>query len=501
MQFLEQQLADYQKREEDLVLLLENSPGKMASLDASLHLVVAGQTFINCFHSIFGRQLYPKAPFLSLLDEKGVEFWEPHLQQALQGERQIAQISQQIKGQSFVFEIILQPVWQAQQVHRILVFCQDISAQHQAEAEVQEHSVNLSSALRIASAGSWEFDITNQTIRISEEALCILGIYDQAELVLSLEEFAQRFLYPDDIALLQDRIAYAFTFLDDPTFRDIFEYRLIDVQGKVLHLILRSRYKSNAKGVIYGVTQDITEQKAMLSQLKMQNAQLKKVNAELDNFVYSVSHDLRAPLTSVLGLVNVMRLEDDPTRLLDYLDLQEKSVQKLDYFIREIIDLSRNARLAPRYETIDPETIVQESFSQQSYDERAKQVTQHHDLQTTQTVVSDKSRVMIVLNNLVSNAIRYADLRKPDPYVTVQMVADVHHLNIQVYDNGIGIEAKYIANIYEMFFRASETHSGSGLGLYIVKETVDKLGGTIQVESELGKGTRFTVSLPNHATN
>ena len=301
--------------------------------------------------------------------------------------------------------------------------------------------------------------------------------------------------------MLQERIDHAILQQGDLSFQDIFEYRLVDAQGKIIHLVIRSRYKSNAKGVLYGVVQDITEQKAVQYRLEQQNAQLKKVNSELDNFVYSVSHDLRAPLTSVLGLVNVMRLEKDPTRLLNYLDLQEKSVQKLDYFIREIIDLSRNARLEPHYEAVDIETVIQEAFTQQSYDDRARQIGRQIHVQASTPIVTDRSRVTIILNNLISNALRYADLNKPNPEAIVQIEADAQHISLKVQDNGRGIESQYLSRIYEMFFRASETHSGSGLGLYIVKETIDKLGGTIHVASEFGKGTCFTVSIPNHISD
>nr|WKN40066.1 ATP-binding protein [Tunicatimonas sp. TK19036] len=501
IQSLEQQLADYQQREQDLFLILENSPEKVASLDSSFQLITVSQSFARCFRLFFSVHVYPGAKFLELLDEDGSSFWRPYLQNTLTGKKQVTQINQQAKGQHFVYEVTFQPIWQEGQVHRILVFCHDITAQRNAEAEAREHAVNLSRVLQIASAGSWEYHIPTHTLTISQEGLNMMGIQGLSELVLSWKEFIQQYVYPEDAKMLQDRIDHAILQQGDLSFQDIFEYRLVDAQGKIIHLVIRSRYKSNAKGVLYGVVQDITEQKAVQYRLEQQNAQLKKVNSELDNFVYSVSHDLRAPLTSVLGLVNVMRLEKDPTRLLNYLDLQEKSVQKLDYFIREIIDLSRNARLEPHYEAVDIETVIQEAFTQQSYDDRARQIGRQIHVQASTPIVTDRSRVTIILNNLISNALRYADLNKPNPEAIVQIEADAQHISLKVQDNGRGIESQYLSRIYEMFFRASETHSGSGLGLYIVKETIDKLGGTIHVASEFGKGTCFTVSIPNHISD
>lgn len=111
--------------------------------------------------------------------------------------------------------------------------------------------------------------------------------------------------------------------------------------------------------------------------------------------------------------------------------------------------------------------------------------------------VSDKRRVNVVLNNLISNAIKYQDLLKKDSFVKIDIQTSKEHVIIEVKDNGIGMTEVAKGKIFEMFYRASKQSTGSGLGLYIVKETIDKLSASITVESEKGVGSKFTVIIPN----
>ena len=110
---------------------------------------------------------------------------------------------------------------------------------------------------------------------------------------------------------------------------------------------------------------------------------------------------------------------------------------------------------------------------------------------------SDRSRINIILSNLVSNSVKYHNMNQPNPYVKVSLDVNYKTLTIIVEDNGEGIPPQKIEKIFDMFYRASRNSNGSGLGLYIVKEIVNKLGGTIDVESEVNKGTKFIVKIPS----
>jgi signal transduction histidine kinase len=108
----------------------------------------------------------------------------------------------------------------------------------------------------------------------------------------------------------------------------------------------------------------------------------------------------------------------------------------------------------------------------------------------------DKTRLRIILSNLINNSIKYQDVRKSHRSITIGIRSSSNEHSICVRDNGIGIATEHLAKVFDMFYRASENSSGSGLGLFITQEAVEKIGGTITVESKIGEGTSFTVKLP-----
>jgi len=230
-------------------------------------------------------------------------------------------------------------------------------------------------------------------------------------------------------------------------------------------------------------------------ELEVQNEELKKVNSELDRFVYSVSHDLRAPLLSTLGLIEISRNEKDEQEKYRYLELMHKSIRKLDNFIIDIINLSKNARLDLHHDLIDFDKLIQSVLDEHSYIEQSKSIEFKKDIQQTGDFYTDSKRLLIILNNLISNAIRYSNSEMPFVQITVQ--ADLEKATIKISDNGIGIGPEHLEKIFQMFYRASQSKSGSGLGLYIVKETVQKLKGTVQVQSQVNEGSTFIIGLPS----
>jgi PAS domain S-box-containing protein len=253
-------------------------------------------------------------------------------------------------------------------------------------------------------------------------------------------------------------------------------------------------------GKVTGLTiysRDITQQKKTEDILKEQNEELTKINSELDRFVYSASHDLRAPLMSVKGLLNMIKVDPEQSNTPKYLELMEKSVSKLDDFISDIIKYSRNSRMDLFVREINFYDLLDESINSLKFMEDAEQVRSVRNIQIHAPFYSDPSRLLMVFNNIISNSVRYRDKRKGDSFLQIDIYADEERAIIKFSDNGIGIAKDYIANVFKMFYRATTDSKGSGLGLYIVKSAVDKLQGTIQVQSELGQGSVFTIEIPN----
>ncbi len=245
-------------------------------------------------------------------------------------------------------------------------------------------------------------------------------------------------------------------------------------------------------------TKDITLQRVHEERLKKQSLELKKLNKALDRFVYSASHDLRSPIASMLGLINIAKRENELEKIRECLQMKEKTLKRLDGFIQDIVNYSTNARLVIQREKINFNEMIVEIFEQHYFDEAPDR-----ELRPNITIVgeipffTDKKRLSVILGNLISNAIRYSDDSKAVPTIKISVCVNGDFAQIFVEDNGLGIEEEHIDRIYDMFYQAHTHNHGSGLGLYVVKETLEKLDGHIKVSSTLAVGTSFEVTLPN----
>lgn len=258
---------------------------------------------------------------------------------------------------------------------------------------------------------------------------------------------------------------------------------VVDEKGKLSHFV--------------GLSSDISQRKEAESNLLLHNEQLIKINSELDQFVYSVSHNLRAPLTSLLGLISISKLTTELTQRDFYLGLMEKSIHKLDATIEEINDYVKNARQELELESIDFKEVLTNVIEGLAYMEEAKRVSIGMQVEAPVAFYSDKARLQAVLSNLLSNAIKYHDPAKAHPYITIHVQVTSASALICMEDNGLGIGEEHQGKIFNMFYRASSQSSGSGLGLFIVKEKIYKLQGNIRLESTLNKGSKFTLLVPN----
>ncbi|MFB9055572.1 response regulator [Mariniflexile ostreae] len=255
--------------------------------------------------------------------------------------------------------------------------------------------------------------------------------------------------------------------------------------------------KLQKDGRFLGIARDVTERKRTEIILKEKNLALTKSNEELDRFVYSASHDLRAPLTSLRGLINITESSLNPDQEEQKLQMQmmSKTIDKMDAFINDILDYSTNSRTQVETEKIDFNELIDTCWDKLKYQKKNEKIITFVNQQTD--FFSDKKRIEIIFNSIFSNSLKYYDVDKKEHIVKTSVHVDSESATIIVEDNGIGIEEKYLDNIFDMFYRATKHSTGSGMGMYIVKETIDKLKGTIKVASELSKGSTFTVSLPN----
>ena len=232
-------------------------------------------------------------------------------------------------------------------------------------------------------------------------------------------------------------------------------------------------------------------------QLKLANAELKTINNELDNFVYRSSHDLVAPLKSLRGLIAVAKLSTDSDELETYFKLMNTSINKLEEFIRSIMDFSTNTNKPIEKKLIKLDHIVEGILQDLKFYENADEVIIDKAFDHSLEIETDPKRLNIVLSNLITNAVKYHNFQQEaDPFIKICANEEDGFYTIEVEDNGLGIPDEFHDKIFDMFFRANHGSEGSGLGLYIVVDTLHVLKGSITFTSKSRVGTKFTVKLP-----
>ena len=226
-----------------------------------------------------------------------------------------------------------------------------------------------------------------------------------------------------------------------------------------------------------------------------------KTAEELDFLVYSISHDLRSPVLSVKGLISLISdFEKLAPEQINYLKMAEGSVERLDQTIYDIVDFADNANLTFKAETFDIRETVQEIFDDLKFLAKVP-IDFQIEIEGSDEVYADRKRIKTIIKNLASNAVKYSRKNATDAFVKFKMIQNNQQIEFEIADNGIGIPELEQEKIFEMFYRYATDTNGSGLGLFIVKEVLAKIGGRVELHSTLSKGSVFKVSLPLQFSN
>ncbi|EAZ80751.1 hybrid sensor histidine kinase/response regulator [Algoriphagus machipongonensis] len=235
----------------------------------------------------------------------------------------------------------------------------------------------------------------------------------------------------------------------------------------------------------------------MRMELKEKNIRLKKLHSEMNQFVYSLSHELRGPLMSISGVSKLAKLEVEDARILEYFEMIDSSTNKLDDYIYKMLDFYRSTKIDHKVTEID----FQVTIDQQMESYQAKFDLSHFkiDLQINQrhTFYSDDAKIRVILNNLFSNAVQFQKHGPGQKWISLSIDVLENEAIINVEDNGIGIDKNSQSEVFNLFTRATQKNVGVGLGLYMVKEAVEQMGGKIDLKSALNEGTCITVTLPS----
>lgn len=219
-------------------------------------------------------------------------------------------------------------------------------------------------------------------------------------------------------------------------------------------------------------------------------------NLQLDQVIYKTTHDLKAPLMSALGLINLAE-KASPDEKNEYIALIKKSLLKLNSFITEMNDFFRNEKLELQRDLINLESLLKEEIENLYPLSHNLPIDIDFKIEGDIEFYTDFIRVKTILTNILSNAIKYSDTKKIEPFIRIFVSLKEDFCEICIVDNGIGIDSVHQHKIFDLFFRGTNQVQGTGLGLFIVKDTIKRLKGTIEVSSTLGEGTTFVVKIPN----
>jgi PAS domain S-box-containing protein len=343
-------------------------------------------------------------------------------------------------------------------------------------------------ALQGTRAGVYEWHVSEDRVDLSVHWRSLLG-YSPSELTHLSHNAFLSMVHPEDLSRTSAEIQYVVK--NQMPYQN--EVRLRMKDGSYRWFQDSGIGKSDAQGnlqVVIGSIIDIHERKVAEEKVLQQNELLAKANRELDHFVYSVSHDLRAPLSSILGLTSIYPMSKTQGEKDEIVKMIGDRANVLDDFIREVLDYSRNSRLDLKLQPVLLWQLVEELLTGLAHMEGYRLIDIRVEIPSDLTVVTDPERLKVILSNLMTNAIHYRD-RSKSSFIAIRARRSEKEWLMEIEDNGIGIKTEHLPKIFDMFYKAHDTSQGSGLGLYIAHEAASRIKGKLEVSSAYALGTTF----------
>ena len=272
-------------------------------------------------------------------------------------------------------------------------------------------------------------------------------------------------------------------------------YQLYDFTIRLLNILGISVEPLNLTGAVDLLLISLMGMSMVMWFLEDERENLNKENKELDSFLSNTSHDLRTPIASILGLTYLGKIELQEEKARTFMTMIEERIKKLDLVIGDILSLSRSKKIDLKIEYLDFAKLLDETMADIRFNKGVSAIQLDYQADPAHVFRSDYNQMKIILINLMSNAVKYHNLNQPNPYIRVSFKRLKNVVEIAIQDNGQGISRDSLPKIFDMFYRASSTTEGTGLGLYIVQEALTKIKGIILVDSELGKGSTFKIVL------
>jgi PAS domain S-box-containing protein len=315
--------------------------------------------------------------------------------------------------------------------------------------------------------------IDYKLIMINEKAMSIAFPFAEES---SQKSFDKIFDSPEDLSNLLKYLSVHKKIED-------FEFKLKD-SDRWLMISCRQFHREN---FVEGILVDITD-------VRENSQELNRLSYELDQFIYHASHELRSPLSSMLGIVNLIEMDKGEDVIPGHTRILREKINYLDDLLKNIVAIAFNNKSSVVQEPIAWKDFIPSLLKE--FEGHSARVDINYSINQTLPFVSDMARLRIILRNLISNVIKYYNPGREKSWAYIEVNVNEKGTYLKIEDNGTGINQDYQKNIFRMFYKANTHSKGHGLGLYIVKIMTEKLRGTIEVTSKVNNGTVFHIYLP-----
>lgn len=456
-------------------------------LDSESKIMAFNRTAEAHLPMLTGMQLSIGGALLDLLPLEDIRDFKSMIQYVLQGHTMHVTRQMKFETRDIWYEINMFPVQdRSQNIGKVVLGLEDINERKKVQANLKALEINFQSVFKQAAVS---VILTNTELGVIQANH---KFYQMVE--YSAEEYKAlppwSITYPRDIPesrRLTDLL------LNGEVDSFSLEKRYITKTGKIIWVYLTSNIIKDRKGqpkLIISVAQDITDRKHAEQEL------IYKTN-ELDTFVYRASHDLRGPVASLMGLYNVVQTEfQEDDHALEYFEHYQRSVLRLNRILHNLIDLTKIKEKEIQPSKVDIKALMNECLSSLSHARNFEKIHFKVQNEVDFEVLTDKGLLRTIIFNLLENSINFIQPDNAQPFVKVNLKYESNFLIIEVADNGQGIKKELQSEVFNMFYRANENSKGSGLGLYIVRNAVERLNGNIQLKSKEHSGTKISIYIP-----
>jgi PAS domain S-box-containing protein len=499
--------SEIQKQEKRYVALVENMNDGLLFIDKNDTIIFVNDKFCNI--SGYDREdILEKQNdfFSSYITNTGASTFYRKLKK---GESFRSEIRMRRKNGELVWiQVNAAPHYEEGQIAGSMIVHTDITALKSTQRELKKKEEGYRTFINQSAIGIWRAEYLNPisvTLPVEEQIDLLLdtGIISECN-----DFMAGMYGFASASELIGRRIRDFYYYennMDEETARNLMHtfisnnYRTSNSETKELDKDGNARFiLNNNIGIVengylvrtWGVQNDITERK------KTEKALL-ETNHELDTFFYKASHDLKGPLASVMGIVNLALLENQDPHIEKYFGMIETSIHRLDRTLMDLVELARTRKGSSKLSEINLRELVDEILYSYRNLPNFERIKFEINIDPEADIVSDRVLMLSVFQNLIQNAINYCN--RKNPWIRIRIASSGNGIELEIADNGQGIPEKIRNKVFEMFYRGNPDSAGSGLGLFIVKNALEKLRGKISFVSKEGQGTTFTVYIPSAA--